>query len=140
MSQFAYKPYYERRLPHMQPPGATLFITFRLVGSIPAAVLEQLYSEAERVKTESDRISDPRVRAQTHYRDQRLLFGHWDTALALTSNGPFWLQDPRIAALVTESIHHRDGRVYDLIAYCMMPITYTWSLRLFSRQMGTTIL
>ena len=29
MSQFDYKLFYERLLPHYQPPGATLFLTFR---------------------------------------------------------------------------------------------------------------
>ena len=30
MSQFDYQESYDRNLPHIQPPGATLFVTFRL--------------------------------------------------------------------------------------------------------------
>jgi len=41
MSQFAYKPIYRRNLPHVQPPGATLFVTFRLAGSLPKHVLDE---------------------------------------------------------------------------------------------------
>ena len=50
-------------------------------------------------------------------------------ALDMTQDGPFWLRDPRIADLVAESMHYRDGRVYDLEAFCIIPnhvhIVYT---------------
>ncbi len=36
------KTHYQRKLPHIVPPGATIFFTFRLAGSVPVAVLEQL--------------------------------------------------------------------------------------------------
>ncbi|MCP5098235.1 MAG: hypothetical protein GY943_22020 [Chloroflexi bacterium] len=47
MSQYDYKLEYERNLPHIQPPGAVLFVTFRLAGSIPKEILAQLKDEAE---------------------------------------------------------------------------------------------
>jgi hypothetical protein len=39
--------YYRRNMPHIVLPGATLFITFRLVGSLPAAAVQQLQAELE---------------------------------------------------------------------------------------------
>jgi REP element-mobilizing transposase RayT len=121
MSTLEYQLFYRRHLPHIQPPGATLFITFRLAGSLPTEVLQRLLTEAERVEAVLARILDPQERAQQAYLEQRRLFGKWDTALDTAQNGPFWLRDPRIADLVTESLHHRDGRVYDLDAFCIMP-------------------
>jgi len=50
MNQFGYKPSYERNLPHIQPPVATLFVTFRLDGSIPEPVLEQWRTEKKRLE------------------------------------------------------------------------------------------
>jgi hypothetical protein len=41
MSHFNYKSSYHRNLPHIQPPGATLFVTFRLAGSLPQSIIEQ---------------------------------------------------------------------------------------------------
>jgi putative transposase len=38
---------YRRNLAHIQPPGATFFVTFRLAGSIPSEVLAMLHAEAE---------------------------------------------------------------------------------------------
>jgi hypothetical protein len=36
------KIYYRRHLPHYQPSDATFFVTFRLAGSLPAAVIEKM--------------------------------------------------------------------------------------------------
>lgn len=121
MSTLEYQLFYRRHLPHIQPPGATLFITFRLAGSIPTEMLQQLLTEAERVEAALARVPDPQERARRAYLEQRRLFGKWDTALDTAQSGPFWLRDPRIAELVAESLHHRDGRVYDLDAFCIMP-------------------
>src|ERR1700681_687777 len=68
---------YRRNLPHFQPDGAALFITFRLHGTLPLA----------------------------------------------SPFGPSWLEQPRVAACVTETI--RDGErvraLYALIAFVVMP-------------------
>jgi putative transposase len=121
MSTLEYKLSYRRHLPHFQPPGATLFVTFRLAGSIPAEVMRQLLVEAEGVEAVLAGISNPQERAQRAYLEQRRLFGKWDAALDTADNGPFWLRDSRVANLVAESIHYRTGRVYDLEAFCVMP-------------------
>jgi hypothetical protein len=41
MSQFDYKPFYRRNLPHLQPLGAKFFVTFRLEGSLPQSVVRK---------------------------------------------------------------------------------------------------
>ncbi|MCL5738531.1 MAG: transposase [Bacteroidetes bacterium] len=35
--------------------------------------------------------------------------------------GPTWLKEREVAESVQEAIRHRDGKVYDLFAYCIMP-------------------
>lgn len=121
MSTLEYQLSYRRHLPHFQPPGATLFVTFRLAGSIPTEIMQQLLAEAEAVEATLAHIPDPQERAQRAYLEQRRLFGKWDTALDTAQSGPFWLRDPQIAGLIAESLHYRDGRVYDLDAFCVMP-------------------
>ena len=39
------KTYYKRRLPHLHPIGATFFVTWRLHGSLPGSVVQQLSQE-----------------------------------------------------------------------------------------------
>ena len=121
MNTLEYKISYRRHLPHIQPPGATLFITFRLAGSIPLEAQKQLEAEARRVDAILARISDPHKRAQRAYLEQRRLFGKWDAALDTATSGPFWLREPEVADLVAEALHYRHGRIYDLDAFCIMP-------------------
>ena len=58
MNQFSFKPFYRRNLPHIQPEGATLFITFRLANSLPKCVMDQLQIEKDRIELELANMSD----------------------------------------------------------------------------------
>ncbi len=55
------------------------------------------------------------------YAIQRRIFGRMDAFLDAGMTGPRWLQEPAIAQLVVDSLHHRHGRVYDLDTFCIMP-------------------
>ena len=121
MNQYEYKPEYERHLPHIQPPGATLFVTFRLAGTIPRAVLERLKAEA----TERERLlrqtAVPDTLPRFLYEEQKRQFARWDKLLDRAEYGPLWLKQPEIAAVVVDSLHYLDGKVYDMDAFCVMP-------------------
>jgi len=56
MSQFDYQQFYEGHLPHIQPPDATLFVTFRLADSIPKHVLRLWKAEKDWLEEETERI------------------------------------------------------------------------------------
>lgn len=77
-----------RRLPHIQPPGATLFVTFRLAGTILADVLEQLLHEAMMVEKRVNQIENAQERTRQMYREQKRLFGLWDKVLDRAETGP----------------------------------------------------
>ena len=70
-----YQLYYERHLPHIQPPGATLFVTYRLANSIPAFKVRELLAEKERLRKSIEDVNDPDEREQRHYFEQRRLYG-----------------------------------------------------------------
>jgi len=78
-------------------------------------------AERQRVEKNLEQIADPAERARQAYLEERRLFGKWDEALDTSQQGPRWLADHRIAELVAESLHYRDGRVYTLHAFCIMP-------------------
>lgn len=44
-TQFDYKSFYRRNLPHIQPVDTALFLTFRLAGSLPKEVLGRMRDE-----------------------------------------------------------------------------------------------
>ncbi|GIK42824.1 MAG: hypothetical protein BroJett011_66570 [Chloroflexota bacterium] len=116
-----YKFSYRRHLPHFQPPGATLFVTSRLAGSIPVEIQLQLQAVAAKVEATLSGMADPQKRAQQAYLEHRRLFGQWDAALHNTISGPFWLGQAEIAGLVAQEIHRHDNQLYDLDAFCIMP-------------------
>ena len=113
--------FYRRHLPHWQPAGATLFITFRLADSLPRVVIAALQEERDQKEQALSHISDAQERRKQAYLEKRRAFGQWDTALHVSDNGPQWLADPRVAAVVVEALKYRDERVYDLLAFCVMP-------------------
>ncbi len=120
MSQFSYKPFYRRRLPHIQPEGATFFVTFRLAGSLPIEAIEKLREEKERSERLLAQIADPAERAQQTDLASRRWFGKWDEFLDKAC-APTHLANPQIADMLAESIHYRDGKAYSLEAFCIMP-------------------
>lgn len=116
-----YRPFYRRHLPHWQPPGATLFVTFRLAGSLPQAVIEELQATDRRHETALSRIEKRAERQRQADLENRRSFGRWDTALDQAQSGHRWLAIPRVAEVVSEALHYRDGQVYDLATFCIMP-------------------
>ncbi len=117
----SYREFYRRYLPHWQPPDATLFVTFRLAGSLPQIVIEELRKEREAAKRKLARIVDKIQREKQDYLDDRRAFGRWDEALDCSLDSPHWSGRPEIAEIVAEALHYRVGRAYDLLAYCIMP-------------------
>ena len=113
--------FYRRHLPHWQPAGATLFVTFRLAGSLPRAARTALQKKCEQEERALSHIGDAQECQKQAYLDARRAFGRWDAALDVLDNSPRWLTDPQVAAVVVEALHYRHGRVYDLLVFCVMP-------------------
>jgi putative transposase len=120
MSNLSPKIFYRRNLPHIQPPGAPLFITFRLAGSIPNAVAAAMQEEAKQKYDKIQKTADPAERAVQDYEAQRRQFAKWDAFLDACTAGPDWLRNPQIAEMVSKSLHFFDKQKYDLTAYCLM--------------------
>ena len=90
---------YRRRLPHIQPEGAALFLTWRLYGSLPREI-------ASRLKA----ISGGKE------------FVQLDRVLDRVETGPLWLKDPRIARLVADAFRYGQDvlHLYDLAAWVIL--------------------
>ena len=92
--------YYTRDLPHWHPEGRTLFVTWRLFGSLPAIVLRALREK---------KISAGRK------------FLELDSVLDRASSGPQWLKDPQIARCVVDGLQQGEKLAhYRLHAFVVM--------------------
>jgi len=112
MNQYSYKPHYRRNLPHIRPPGATFFITFNLIGSIPRHIIQEYITEKRKLEAAEQKQD---IREKKHEWFRKL-----EETLDQANNGPVWLKNEQIAKLVAESLHHLNGKVYSLISYCIL--------------------
>jgi putative transposase len=123
MGNLDYKLLYQRNLPHFQPLGGTFFVTFRLAGSLPQAVLRKWASEnvmSQRQRKRLFRTSGTEDRESTLEMNRRR-FIEFKTLLHRVAAGPTWLADARVAKTVADAIIYRSDTVNTLDAYCVMP-------------------
>jgi hypothetical protein len=57
MTTLDYKVFSRRHLPNLQPPDATLFVTYCLSGSIPEAMFREYKAKAQWFENEQKRIA-----------------------------------------------------------------------------------
>ena len=119
MTNLDYRPEYRRNLPHLQPEGAKFFITFRLKDSIPISVLEQWSKEKEGLYLELNHLEGS-DRQDEFYKAQKKQFGQLDRYLDKAESGPTWLKNPEVAQILWDSLHHRDGKIYQLDVFTIM--------------------
>jgi putative transposase len=84
---------YRRNLPHWYPPGAAVFVTWRLAGTFPKS---------------SGTSHDGRV------------FAEYDRLLDRIANGPTWLRQPQVANCVVDCLQEICGREHPLHAFVVM--------------------
>jgi len=118
MSHFTYRPAYRRNLPHIQPPGATFFVTFRLAGSLPQDVVSQWRREREWLEHLASTNVSHYDQIKTEF--ERFWFAKFELLLDGAIVGPVWLNDERVASQVAESLQYRHGKVYRLDAFTIM--------------------
>ena len=115
------KTYYRRHLPHYQPELETFHVVLRLAGSLPIHVIEELRHEQEQLKCKTYEVKEIHVQKKQFAQQCKLYFERFNALLDHASSGPTWLKYPEVGKIVKESIHHRDGELYKLLAYCIMP-------------------
>ncbi len=93
------KAYYERHLPHWQPRGKVLFITWRLAGSLPAAFWRECTEKSAGKR-----------------------FVAFDRALDSGCIGPMWMKDAAVAKLVSDALRYGETErgLYRMLASVVM--------------------
>jgi REP element-mobilizing transposase RayT len=109
-------------LPHLEIPGATYFITFRLADSIPKPYLRRLESECNIAIGTLNRYNscdNPHQHAKAWKiinRYSRTLERYLDE-----SHGACHLKDPQVADIVAGALQFFNSERYELHAWCVLP-------------------
>ena len=114
------KSFYRQRLPHIQPKGATFFVTFRLFGSIPYSSLRALKDDYYIKANEAKRIKDVKVKNSLLFNLRKRYLFQVDQLLLHIVDGPMHLSENEILLKTKEVLHRFDGEFYDLLCYCVM--------------------
>lgn len=114
------KDFYRRHLPHWQPMGGMFFVTFRLKGSMPLSIIKQLQEEFEFQKKQLLRTPTAENKA-TLIKLRKSQFARYDAVLDGEQFGDCFLREQKQAQLVIDEIQRWNGKLYDLLAYCIMP-------------------
>lgn len=113
----------------MHPPGATLFVTFRLAGSIPKAAVREYRAQKAWLEKERERIGREQTENPSESADkqqQRLLefqrrwFLKFEDILHAAQHGARWLGEDEVRRIVAEKLLEDDGGKYRLDAFSIM--------------------
>jgi putative transposase len=109
------KTFYRRNLPHWHPINQSFFLTWRLSGSLPKSVIEELQAIRLHLGTKKDVTAfDARVI------EFKKMFARIDRILDKAETGPTWLAIPEVADMVQKAIVEGYAYLYKLWAYVIM--------------------
>ncbi len=106
-------------LPHLKREGGSYFVTFRLSGTLPAEVLEQLKRERELIVAQAVAAKRPLT-----WHEHEELFRWYSTrvdAYLDAGQGKCFLRQPAVADLVADALRFFVGQRYELKAWVVMP-------------------
>lgn len=104
-------------LPHFKREEGTYFVTFRLAGTLPQSVLEQI--EAERIEDKNKANNGNTTSKDARHSDS--LESDKIEAFLDSGYGECWLKRNDIGKLVADALCHFDGERYKLHAWVVMP-------------------
>lgn len=130
-----YKEYHKRRLPHQQPAGCDLFITFRLNFSLPQEVINSLFSYKNNLEKELMKKNDITLE------DKKLIiykkaFANYDSMLANYVKSPVDLTKQELAESLMNSLLENNNVLYHLHAFVIMQNHVHLLLKVAENELG----
>ncbi len=112
---------YHRHLPHLHYIGSAFFLTWRLHGSLPRAILdrEQARLDDDLLAIAHSKLSVHEKAAQEEVFKSKYLH-RLDDYLDTIATGPHHLKNKMIAENIVAKLHQYDGKYYRLEAFCVM--------------------
>jgi len=120
MQNLTYKKNFRDNLPHLQPKGAIMAITFRLAFSLPKNIIEKLRLYKNDYDDKIRLLKDDALKVYKSEFEKQY-FEYFDNFIDTHHREINWLKNKQIAKTVAEAIHYLDNKKYELYCYCIMP-------------------
>jgi REP element-mobilizing transposase RayT len=105
---------YRRKLPHIQNRNAVLFITFRLKGTLPKHLMQEL---SGKLKQSILNNAGDKLKIQ---QSEEEYYESIESVLDESAFGSDYLKEPELTQIVIDSFHYLDGKDFKLICFCIM--------------------
>jgi len=113
--------FYRRNLPHYIVPGFPYFVCINLIGTMPKTKIIEILTDGSPM----ERLRILPVLAAAGISVGEIILRPDPKRIIQKIQaeflGPRWLAIPKVADAVKEAILHRDGEIYDLFAFSIMP-------------------
>lgn len=116
----SYKPFYRRKLPHIQPAGATFFITTMLEGAISKKRIEKVREQFHLALAQANLIKDSKEKNTRNFNLRKAYILQIDDLLHQKDKGPTHLKSTKVANALKDKFHQYDKELYSLVAYTIM--------------------
>ena len=122
------------KLPHWHVPNGLYFITYRLAGSLPRPVEDEIATLRRSLIVARERDFG----GKDARRIEREIFKITEAQLD-SGYGECWLRNTDVARTVVSSLEFRDGHQYDLMAFAVMPNHVHLVCRLKSEDLASVM-
>lgn len=112
--------FYRRSLPHWHPRDTSIFLTWRLYGSLPQNLINRLRATRQELLEKKKGIATGWTIDQSLIEYKRL-FARVDAVLDRAEDGPLWLRQEDVAALVQQTLLESYATFYRLWSFVIMP-------------------
>ncbi|GGF08439.1 transposase [Hymenobacter cavernae] len=103
------------------PPGETLFVTFRLAGSVPVGLARQLHQQRQAAQEIARALATDAERLAAHHRAEKAFFAAFDALLDAATVGPFFLEKEKIAELIAGELMLLEELGFRVLAFALLP-------------------
>lgn len=111
--------FYHRNLPHWHPPNRSIFLTWRLHGSLSQSVINQLKITRQELLERKAGVAKGWT-VDSRLVEYKRFFARVDAILDKAEARPLWLKQDNIAAAVQRSLLKTYAHLYTLWSYVVM--------------------
>ncbi|MCB2379970.1 hypothetical protein LGH70_20415 [Hymenobacter sp. BT635] len=101
--------------------GETLFVTFRLAGSVPARAFRELHQQRQQAQNEARALPDAAAFRAAHHRAEKVFFAGFDKLLDAATVGPTFLEKEKIADIVAGELLLLEELGFRVLCFALLP-------------------